>query len=548
MDRTIGWIAVFCLVGGIIPAGRADEVDDLVTKLKPEVRFRDHTPDFSVEKKTFTFHQMPTENNPSGKTQWPFWVIKDGRKHVAIVCIKGFHSGTVYLLTHDPTKASTKLEMPTERWHIDTAIGSEIRTDCFIPPSEGDKDKTYDWSKGGETLTLVRRFKGKAKYYKWPNAHRRKMDQTIDTTNTIVLRCDPVFGYVVEATFDSKAKPIPRRIEYVSAAPAGRYSLWPGTETCYRTAITPEGEKGYSGYYLNLAAIDLCDNNRKKFRCRDGGFASFLNDKTGWSPTTTLDGGVANLVVCNAHADVDFDVQWPKVKPDGQGMGHLVVKHRLLFLPPKLTRHVWDRMEVRFKDLRKVAIRLGDTETFEDQPLPLTTRVRGLSFAGPGPKITTDDAHSGKRSMVVDGRVWPNLPQIALKPNTRYHMEAWIKVTPWSETQKKQHLEKIRKDNLKREEKGKPLREVPDIDDLKARAYIRGDFYQWTPHSPDRAKRQQTSDALPGKGWQKVTLDFTTPRWGPFIDVVFVCENGTALVDDFVLRPEESEATSALAE
>jgi hypothetical protein len=31
-------------------------------------------------------------------------------------------------------------------------------------------------------------------------------------------------------------------------------------------------------------------------------------------------------------------------------------------------------------------------------------------------------------------------------------------------------------------------------------------------------------------------LEFTTPKWGPFIDPRFICSNGgTALVDDFCL-------------
>ena len=69
-----------------------------------------------------------------------------------------------------------------------------------------------------------------------------------------------------------------------------------------------------------------------------------------------------------------------------------------------------------------------------------------------------------------------------------------------------------------------------------ARAYIKGDFYEWSPHSRKWILEQQTSAATSEKdGWQQVSLEFTTPKWDPFINIVFVVEDGKAYLDDFRL-------------
>jgi len=490
------------LVAALAAPGAADEVDELVAKLKPPARFADHKPDFSVAKQRFAFEHL------KGPVEWDFWVIKDRDRHVAVIPLTGFHGGTIYLLDFNPETAPTELRMPTERWHIDTAIGSEMRTDAWIPDAAGETDATYEFTKSDGTLTLTRRFRGTTRINKWE--HHPKYDEAIDTTGAFVFRCDPVFGYVVEGTWDTRVKPAPKTFEYVSLATAGRYSLWPGTETCFRTVSTPRDKPGYEGYYLNLASI----GRAKGFTCRNGGFAAFLNDETGWSPTMTLEGSTARFVVCNAHADLDFVMPWAEGSEDAAaGMKRRLHKHRMLALPPELTRHVWDKMDVAFQDQQAVQIRIGRPEGFEDQPLPLTTRVRGLTFVGGGgPDITDRQAHSGKRSMVVKGKVWPNIPQLVLKPNATYRLEAWIKVA--------------------------------DASSDDAKAYILGDLYEWSPHSGEMVVKQKTGAATPGD-WQKVSLEFTAPKWGPFINMVFIAEGCTAYVDDFVFAEVNRQEQTA---
>ncbi|MFP4217075.1 MAG: hypothetical protein ACLFVH_14225 [Phycisphaerae bacterium] len=549
------------LLAATIAAG-ADEVHELVKTTGAKARFADYEPKWSVERTSYTFEHFGDK-----QVTWQFWEIKDDGKYVAVIPLPGFHTGTIYLLTHDPAKASRTIDMPTERWHIDTAIGTELRTDAYIPQSVGADPNTYSWSTGKDgTLTLTRQHAGTHKFSKWAHASRHKRQpEKYDTTNTFVFKVDPVHGYMVEGTYDMKVDRNPGRVECASLATAGRYSLWPDEVSCYRSMIAPADKKGYEGYWLNLAAIGAAGRSQT---CRDGGFGAFLNDKSGWSSAITLEGGDAKIVVCNAHADLDFVTEWPKDASVKDGYSHHVVKHRLLYLPPEVTKHVWDKMTVRFQDRKKVQIRIGRLEDFEDQPLPYTTRVRGLSFTGNGPEISTEKAHSGKRSMVVKGRVWPNLPQLNLKPSTKYHLEAWVLPVKYSaqqtaaaEERARRRIEKkianARKDLAKCEKKlakatkqgkkdpklenriaalKKTLADPPTFEGLgKPIAFIQGDYYEWSPYAGEMVVKQATNSVSPNGKWQKVELTFTTPKWGPFINISFVADNCIAYMDDFKL-------------
>lgn len=521
---TVACAAILCV--GISRQARSDEVDDLVKRLRPPARFAGYVPDFSVEEREYTLEYL------DGPRKRSFFIVKDRDRYVALIPISG---GTIHLLDFNPRTASKTFAMPAERWRIETSIGTKLRTDAFIPTKEGQRRETYEFTKARGSLTLVRRYQGTSTFDKW--TYRSKGPVTVDTTNTFALRCDPVFGYVVEGTFDSGVKPAPESFEYFSAATAGICDVWAGEDACSRVAITPTYKEGFEGYYLNFPAIDWCDDDRAKFRCRDGGFATFLNRTTGWSPTTTLEGCEARFVVCNAHADLDFVTQWPG--GPGPGLGSLtrrVVKTRVLALPPEITRHVWDNMSLRFEAIRRVQMRVGTTEDFEDQPLPLTTWVRGLTSTGGGPKVTEQHARSGRKSVVIEGRFWPNLPQVALKPDTRYRLQAWMKVLPWTAEQRRAAEEKER---ARIERQRKSGGQVADFGGFgPAEAYITGHLYQSSPHQNVWIVQQRTNSARPGgSAWQKVSLEFTAPKWGPFINLVFVANACTAYMDDFCLEP-----------
>jgi hypothetical protein len=506
----------------------ADEVDQLVKKLDPPARFRGHKPKWSVEKRPVTFEFM------DGPKAWPFWFVRDGDRVVAVVPTVGFHTGTIYVQDFRPGHAPKRVPFPTERWHIDTAVGSELRTNNFIPGEYGSTDASYRWRPDGERLVLVRRYEGTTRFNRW--AHRTKSPVRVDATNTIIFRVDPVLGYVVEATYDVWTDPPPRTYEYCSAATSGRYLLWPGEATCFRHAIARAGEEGFVGYACNHGAT----KRHGRESCRDGGFVSFLNDQTGWSPTWTIrQGGDARLVVCGAHTDLDFVMAWPK-EPAARadGLKHHVVRHRMLALPPELTKHVWDRMKLLHEGESRLMVRFGVLEDFEAQPLPLTTRLRGMPWSA---EVTTRHARSGTKAIVFTGRSGHGDPQIALKPDTHYRIEAWVKVVDWTSEQRKAAEDALRAKTDKARQaaerdkaRGRKPRPVSEFKPPgKAEAYVLGRYYQWSPHSREWiGEPVKTNVVGPADGWQKLRVDFTTPKWGPFIDLAFHAVNCTVYLDD----------------
>ena len=255
----------------------------------------------------------------------------------------------------------------------------------------------------------------------------------------------------------------------------------------------------------------------------------------------TLAGADARVSVCNAHADIDFIVDWPKdLKPNADGLTRLVIKHRLLSLPPEVTRHIWKNMELRYKGLGTVTIRMGEMNDFEGEPTPATEPIRGIINTS-GLKLA-DQGRSGSKSLLVQGTVWPNLPQIALQPETRYRLEAWVKVRKLTAEElaaRKTRHESWRQKQIKRGKKDVPEWSAPTG---PAKAYITGYFYEWSPHSNTWLRKLQTNSVTSDiEEWQKVELEFTTPAWDPFIDIRFHCNNGAAYVDDFILTPVRAD-------
>jgi hypothetical protein len=521
-------LAAFAAALALASVCPGDEVDDLVGKLKPPARFTGHKPAWSVEKQEVSFQFM------DGPQTWPFWLVKDGGRIVAIIpCLDCFHNGTIYVQDFRPGHAPKQVRFPKERWHIDTSIGSELRTNNFIPAKEGATDATYEWKVEAAVLRLTRRYKGTTKFDRW--AHRTKAPVRVDACNTIVFRLDAVLGYVVEATFDTWTDPPPRTYEYVSAATSGRYLLWPGEATCFRHAIARPGG-GYVGYACNHGAT----KRHGREACREGGFVSFLNDQSGWSPTWTIvQGGDATLVVCGAHTDLDFVMTWPE-SPETRddGLKHHVVKHRMLALPPELTKYVWDHMKLLHEGESKLMIRFGVLEDFEAQPLPLTTRLRGMPWNA---EVTTKHARSGSKSITFSGHSGHGDPQIALKPGARYRLEAWVKVIDWTPGHRKAAEDALRekvakaKDDAERPAaRGRKPRPIPELKPLgPPEAYLSGWFYQWSPHSGQKLDEFKSNVVGPSDKWQQVAFELATPPWAPFIQLDFHANNCTVYLDDF---------------
>jgi hypothetical protein len=95
-------------------------------------------------------------------------------------------------------------------------------------------------------------------------------------------------------------------------------------------------------------------------------------------------------------------------------------------------------------------------------------------------------------------------------------------------------MAKLKKDG--KEAEVTEFKEPAFVEPGPAEGYITGNYYEWTPHSNQWVLEQATNRVKEGEGWKEAVLEFTTPKWGPFIDPRFICNNGgTALMDDFLL-------------
>lgn len=530
-----GLLVLFILGGvGLFAASPAvgDEIEDLLREVRPPARFADHVPRFDVEEREFTFHHA------GGKIETPTWkVVRDGGHIVALIT-----QGGINIIDFRPGEGPVELDMPTGRWHIDTLLGVTIPTGSFIPGSQWRNEQNTRVTLEGvgtDRLTLTRGFDGTVESRDKKSG--AVTSQRVRVTNTLVLRCDPVTGYVVDATYDAAAEHPPKDYQFANLMAQGTYAMWPGEARSVRSAITRTDREGYWGYAHTLQAIDLSDNDRPTIR--NGGFGTFLNEETGWSPTLTLGGADARYVICNAHADQDFVALWPTdSSADEGGLHHLTIRHRLLALPPEATRRVWDTMEVAFEGATTTVLRMGANEDFEDQPVSAADAHRRGAINTGGLPLNTDAAHarSGNNSLIVRGSVGPNLPQISLKPDTTYRLEAWVQVVPFDDAQRAQHRADWEERKAKLEKKGKgdqagEYQAPPEVAD----AWISGDFYEWDYYTPARLGHHQTDHARSGDGsqWKHLQVEFTTPQWDPFLDLKFHCEGGTAYVDDFSLAP-----------
>jgi hypothetical protein len=241
--------------------------------------------------------------------------------------------------------------------------------------------------------------------------------------------------------------------------------------------------------------------------------------------------------VCNAHADLDFVCPWPEnAARDEDGLSRCRMQTRICALPPEATRHVWDTMSMRFEGSRRVMMRIGSVEDFEDQPLSLTCGVRGLTSTGGKPNVTTEHARSGSKSAVISGTFWPNLPQVPLVGGRKYRLQAWVKVVPWTEAERADAERKQRQRIERARLRGREVADFRGFGDPSF--FITGHLYVSSPHQRKWEVEQQTNVVRPaGERWQKVSLEFTAPAWGPFINIVFHANACTAYIDDFSLVP-----------
>jgi hypothetical protein len=496
----------------------ADELDDLARKVDPPARFKDHKANWSIKEQTFTYWDYDDKAKEAKADTCTWYVIHDGDTVAAAVPRGFFQSGQVYIYDFRPGRGPKQAPMPTERFHIETERGSGIRTDAFIPSGPGTTKDTYDFKIDGNRVILTRRYSGTSAFNKW--SHSSKTPVKVEACNTAVLAVDPRFGYTVDITFDAWCSQNMTRTMYIEAGPAWRHSPWPDEVSCYRLAVSRVGREGFEGYPTNMGATL---QHRGDFVCRNDGIMAFLNDQTGWSPTYTNNSGVdSTLVVCGPHTDLDVTLDMTKVlKERKDDMNHYVVRHRMVGMPPEMTKYVWDNMKLLHQGEQKLLLRMGRLEDFEEQPLDVcTSRQRGVTLNG-NSTVSDEAARSGRKSLKFTGTLRNGNPTLCVRPDRKYRIEAWMKVSTITDADRAAAAEKAKA-------AGKPAAAPAG----EGQAYMTLAFAKYDMDAAV-SETMKSNAVKPSAQWQHVTLDFTSPKWGPSLRLGLVSENCVVYLDDF---------------
>lgn len=443
----------------------SDEIDSLLAYVKPKARFVNYKPSFSVKETTFTF------NHVNGPISEKWYLIYDKRKVIGFVRGTSLVDEGIRIISFDPTQVPSKLIIPHGRYHYENEIAPLLQTGVGNVPL----DTPYIFKNQNDSILIFTRTHG-------------------SVTNTFKVGLDPILGYYVVAFCE-----IPDSLNTVDIAKAtapGTFNPWPNMSIYESTVFTPSGRPGYEGYYNCTPSIDRAKRYIRKekggFTVRENGFIAFLNDKSGWSACFTRSGGGNSLPIsqCNAHDVVKYKTSRPTSG---------VVVLRMIGLPPELTSYIAKNSKFYMEKDSAVVIKIGQLETFENQPISCNTTIKGLYETQKGIKLT-DSAFQGKKAMVWTGELWPDIPQLILQPNRTYQLSAFMKV----------------------------------IGDSTV-GFITGKTYEWTPYEKKWFQEFSTDTVKTTEGWKKVSFTVKTDNWDPFIDIKFFAINGTAYLDNFSL-------------
>jgi len=457
------WKAIFFGLLLLISVLSADEIDKLIDEVRPGVNFASHRPNFSAREEEFAF------DSNEGQIKRKLWVIKDGDKYVAAWHELG---SKLYAVAATPARARTKIEMPptynTSGNTFDGKLGTRVTTFpyCYGFIQAAD-ERRFKFRGGGQTITLT-------DTSIWTKEHHT------EAVYVLTFRCDAVLGYVVDMDIQFKTdeekgeKGRPFEPELVNLYPNHTFMRkMPDAGWRYEyTVYTPPNSDKYVGWINDFSQSDPADG----VRLRNGGFSSFLFDPQRQGPalTCTVPEGI-NLrnATCNLQYDQHHLVSLPK-KRDIDGFFNLGAKFRLVSLPPEITRHIMDQVEITdWRSNNAFPIRIGQTEDFE------TNRFSKMPEYAKGYRalpLTQEQAYSGSKSLAISGeRRFRIDTQPVLKPNATYKLEAWVKVV-----------------------KG-------EADD--GQAYLLAQPAQWIPKGIE-LKLYQSVSVKDGQGWRKITLEF----------------------------------------
>lgn len=485
-----------------------DDLSRLLTDAQAPKRFAEHQPQFRMERVTETFH------GPAGPYQESFEVVRDGDRAIALRS----NRPQLDLFTHDPALGFTEIPWPA-RYHNATIWGTRLTTIPFIGPwRPTGTEHRREWTVAGDGQSIT--------LHEWQVWDGRGRDLQVPgrVDYRLTISCDPVLGYVVDLVAELDfAGPLHGRqgpingLEFTNFLDGRMSSVWPHRQRYDYTIYTPgagdmfAGQR-FAGWASNTLAGDFSDAKERRRRIRPNGLIAFT-DQTGWNPClATIAPVPMSLMTCNVWQDQHNHLDLPAPADDNRVT--MTWRARHAYLPPEATALLMQEATLdQFEGRRGVIIRIGTTETFDDQPIAFTEPVRGATNAY-GMTLSGEQTRSGGQALLVNGAQNPegryaarggflSLPQIRLEPNTTYTVEAWV------------YLEN---DTLQ--------------------ASLTADTYEWTPHSDERIERIETNVVHGSGQWHHLQTTITNGPSDVYSDFRFrVVGDGRAWFDDVRFAP-----------
>ncbi len=312
----------------------ADEIDAIVARIKAPARYADHHAKFSAAKETFVLKD-------NAKTvEKEFWTIKDGDKYVAVYDAP---STQLDMITFDPTRTVEKPPFK-DYYSWGTLLGTRITTNPWFMDMRATGDSLrHEFTGGGETLSLTVTQTWNSKTHG-------------EAVYAMVLRCDPVLGYVWDATttfstdkgLDDKGQTEKVEMFNWQVGVTGWTQLhdqrWPNAWTHERTVFLRDDSK-IVGFWMNPESNDR--SKFKKVMVKEGGYVAQLPDKEGRGIALVhVEKGKAawRNNTCNMWADSHNYLQMPAM-PDAKGMYRVQAKWRFLQLPKEVVSDIMSRID-----------------------------------------------------------------------------------------------------------------------------------------------------------------------------------------------------------
>lgn len=472
----------------------ASEISRLLRESRSPVRFRDHQPKFDIRPQTFTF------KSGDRSFQETYYAVVDGSRIVAL-CDPG--NTRVEVLASTPDEAPVKLDLTAPLLAASpggTRLEPRIRLGGRL--LEIDQRDCHFSKEEAAAVVIFRQ--------EWA------LPRKGHSTSIFRFRLDPVRGYVVEVISQVFLAPDGAKknnggdiIGVLAMQPARMDDPWPGACEFDRTAYTHRGGTGYGGWWNNFASAPRLHGRDDFLPLREGGFLAYLGSKPAWIPAISYPDTVAGAPLHRIDPG-SLEQQCYLIHPaPSAGEKNKPLAARLEFgaLPPEAGAYLSQRVDMgKWESQRAVMLRLGRTEDFEDQPLPLSTPARAL--VSPVLQLSTREAHSGKNSLIVLGtaaarqasaRPQFTTPALPLAANSRYRVSVWAKSGS----------------GITDGALSVALHSSPELQD-------------------EGARRFRSSVVKTGQGWRMLSVEFESGPFVAFADLrLQAIGNGSVYFDDF---------------